>query len=97
MSKLVLIGPTDVETKDETVEPMRLPPLRKFAVHRKSVLGTKVETEVVVGHSLEPIGTQGIAIVEYRQVGDRVLQTYPRMFNDWRDIEELETNSLKIN
>lgn len=101
MSKLVLtdgdggggVPALPGDPKDaETVEPMRLPPLRKFAVARR-----KMKTVIVTGHSLEPIGANGIAIVEYRQVGDKVLQTYPRIFGEFLDVEELETNSLKLN
>ncbi len=51
----------------------------------------------MLGHAIEPVGTGAIAIVEYKQVGDTVIQTMPRIFNEWREIEELETNALRIN
>lgn len=91
-------GGDDVKTGGGTPgKPQPLPPLRKFAVHRLNDRGSKTETIIVTGHALEPIGTQGIAIVEFRAAGDKIVQTYPRIFNEWRDIEELETNTLKIN
>lgn len=96
MGKVVLSGgepPTT--TEPDVVDPVRLPPLRKFAVSRWTA--DDVETIIVTGHALEPIGQSGIAVVEYKQVGESVLQTFSRIFNEWRDIVEMETNSQRIN
>lgn len=104
MSKIIRSDRNDEALVDPAVDqgpmiqPLRLPPLRKFGITRVNPETGLIQTYIVVGHAIEPIGySDTIAIVIYKQVGDEAIQTFSRIVRDYLDIEELTANALDLN